>query len=241
MGGHHSKQSMKATSSIVTKVSSEQTQNCIQVADGTNLLNVYGNANVVTHITQDMTFEIKADCVNQMVESNKFEADLQNQIQQQLKSQDIAMTSWLSAGSDNQSAEIDNSVTTLISTKVIQNCLTSLTGRNVINIQGSNNVVSDVVQQQSQSALTSCIQGTKESNSTIANITNVANQALSHIDKNPFAFITDAIKAVVTSIAVLIGVVVVAVVMMVIVGKTLSLSKKKKHADLPPLHSHTPP
>lgn len=228
MGGHHSSQRFSSSTSIVTNATMNQTQSCLGIGNGENILEVLGSFNIIENVDQQLSFMIRQDCLNKLLEQNDFQTKIQSSISQQLKSQDVAMTQWLSAGSDNMEGSISNSVKTNITTNLVQTCLAKLSGRNIIYVQGSGNVVDSVVQSQAQSMVQSCMQGSKAANSTIADITNTANQHLEHTEKNPFAFITDAIKAAIQSVAVIAGVVVFAVVALVVLAKMMSHGSKRK-------------
>lgn len=230
MGGHHSKQTLSVSSSVVTDATMNQTQDCIAVTDGQNVVDVFGSGNVVTNVTQDMSFRVKQDCVNKLSAKTDFEQKLSNDVTQHLKDQDIALTSWLTPGSSDQSETIKNSVRTNITTNVVQKCLAQLSGQNVVNVRGTGNVVTHIVQKQSQNVVSSCMQGSQQSMTAITDITNVVNQQQKNVDKNPMAFITDAIQAAVRDVAVAIGIVIVAVVVLVVLGKLLS----KRHKKAPP-------
>lgn len=227
MGGHSSKQTISASNSILTKATLNQTQNCVAVAAGENVISLNGNYNTLSNVSQGIKITLDADCAQKEIQKDDFESKLQNDISQQLKSQDVAMTSWLSAGSDDQEANINNSVATMVQTNVIQTCYRSLSARNVINIRGSGNVLENIAQDQAATMVSNCYQSTEGSMKTTTDMTNIINQALSHIDENPFAFITDAIKAAVESVAVIVGIVILAIVVMVILAKHLSHKKKK--------------
>ena len=232
MGGHHSKQTLSMSSSIVTNAVLNQSQDCIAVSDGKNVLNVFGNANVVTNVDQEMTFTIKQDCKSTLAANDDFQGQLSNQIAQSLQDQDIALTSWLTPGTSTQSSAIANSVKTNIDTNLVQNCLTQMSGTNVVNVQGSANVVQNVVQKQSQSIMASCMQGNQQSLSTMTDITDITNQNLAHTSKNPLAFIPDAIQKAVEDVAIALGIAVVAIVLIVVLGKLISHRSRRRRAEV---------
>jgi hypothetical protein len=238
MGGHHSKQSLKKSSDIVTKSVLNQSQGCIAVSDGKNVLNVFGNANVVENVDQGMSFTIKQDCKSVLASDDKFQSQLSTQIAQSLKDQDIALTSWLTPGTSDQSQALSDSVRKNISTDLVQNCLTQLSGTNVVNVQGSANVVQNVVQKQSQGVVASCMQGNQQSLSTMTDMTDIVNQNEAHSSKNPLAFITDAIGAAVSDVAVAVGIAFVAIVLIVVLGKIFSHRRNHhgaKRTSAPPM------
>ena len=222
MGGHQSRQSLSVSSDIVTAATLSQSQDCISVSDGKNVLNVFGTGNVVQNVTQDMQFSINQNCSQMLQAKDDFQQKLNAEIAQSLKNQDVALTSWLTPGSSRQSETISNSVTTNITTDLVQKCLTQMSGTNVINVQGSANVVQNVVQKQSQSIMAGCMQGNKQSLSTMTDITDTVNQNQQNVSKSPLSFITDAISATVRNVVVAIAIMFISVVLLVVLGKVLS-------------------
>lgn len=219
MGGHHSKQTLSASSDVTTNAVFKQTQDCITATDGINVINVTGDGNVLSGVTQHLSFAMKQDCSSTMNANSTFQTKVQDQITQALKDQDVALTSWLSAGTSTQETHLAKSIQTNYTSDMAQKCLANMVGRNVINVQGSNNVLRDDLQEQSQSMITSCLQGNKQTLGTMTDISDIINQGLSHLDKNPFAFITDALQSIVRNLAIAAVVAIVAVVALVIMKK----------------------
>lgn len=233
MGPRNSKQSLSVSSDLVTNATLNQSQDCIVADFAENVINVQGSGNVVSGAKQGITFTVKQDCASTLDAKENFQASVNDQIAQSLKNQTTALMSWASPGSAKESINLSNSVTTNITTTMVQKCLATLQGRNVINIQGSGNVLENTKQDVSMKVLSSCMQGNTQALSTMTDITDTINQKQSNVDENPFGFITDAITAVVGDLAVAAVVVVVLVVLVVAIAGALGGSKKSP-APLPP-------
>lgn len=195
MGGRHSTQSVKDSSSVVTDALLEQVQSCVQTTDGKNVISVDGSDNRVEGDVQKMRISINKKCASSALAKNDFSAKLSSSVAQKLKDQNIALTSWASASKDDQSSLIANSIKRNVTTKVSQNCMTKISGSNVLDVRGTGNIVKNDVQLQTQSALSSCMQGTSSYNTATADVSNLANQYQQNISKNPLDFIANAIKA----------------------------------------------
>lgn len=234
MGGHSSKQSLSVSSALVTNATLNQTQDCLTSTSGENVINIFGDGNVAVNIDQTLTLTTTANCSSILGMKTDFDSKLNDQISQSLKSQDIALTSWLTPGSDNQSANINHSVTTNINTNLVQKCISSLSGRNVINVVGSQNVLKNDIQKQTASMLAGCMQSNSQSLSTMTDITDTINQHEVHTSENPLAFLTDALQAMVRDIAIAAAVVFVAVIFIVVAGKFMAKRARAKASGAKP-------
>lgn len=233
MGGHHSTQKVSTSSSVVVNATLSQTQSCMAVSDGQNVVNVEGIGNVVSGITQNMTFKVKQDCSSILAAQQNFSAKIADQVSQSLKNQTVALTSWASAGKDKNETNIRNSVATNIDQSMVQTCLAKMSGRNLVNVQGNSNVIQNVVQNMQQSMLSSCMQNTKSAMSTITDISDTVNQHAENIEKNPFAFITDAIQKVVEDLVVAAVIIVVVIALIVLGAKLLTRKAPVTPAAVP--------
>lgn len=221
MGGHHSTQSISASSSLLTNATLKQTQDCIAVTDGSNVIDVSGNANVLSGVTQNLTFTVKQDCLSKLESRDDFQQKLATEIAASLKDQSVAMMSWLTPGSSRQHTAINNSVTTNVTTETVQKCLSQLEGNNIVNVRGSGNVLSGIVQNMQQGLVGSCMQGTAQTLTAITDISDSINQKQSSVQKNPLSFLTDALQAMVQDIALSVAVIVLAIAGIYAIAKVL--------------------
>jgi len=200
MGGHQSRQTLSATGRVVTTATLAQMQNCQAHLEGQNVVTVDGEDNTVEGVHQDLALNYNKGCVQHQTSRQGFEESLSNTIAQSLKSQEVALTSWLSAGSSDQADVIKNLIRNDVTTNVVQDCMGELSGRNIVRVRGRGNVEKDVTQALEVSVVQKCMQGTANSMKAIAGVTNLANQHLSHVSTNPLSFIADAIHAVTGSL-----------------------------------------
>lgn len=228
MGGNQSSQSLSASLSIVTNATMDQVQSCITVSDSTNAVNITGSQNTVQGVRQNMSLVIKADCVSKLTQQNDFDSKLSDTISSKLAAQHISLLSWMSPGSESSADSINNTIKTNITTKLVQNCVTNISGTNVINVRGAGNIVRDVVQTQAISSLSSCMQGTNQSMKAVTDMSNLTNQSVTTTSKNPFAFITDGITAASEDIAATVGGIVVLIVLIVVAAEYMKHRDRKK-------------
>lgn len=239
MGGHQSRQSVSLSSSVITNATYSKTSNCINVAQGNNIFSLYGNNNVIENVDQSTSLSVDAKCAQDLTQSQDFMQDLANKVVGTLKTQEVALTSWMTPGKSTQDTNVSNVVQTNISTKDVQNCLTQLSGTNIFSVVGSGNVVRSVVQNLSENKFGGCLGSNSQVVKASSDISNAVNQAQSDVQKNPFAFITDAIQAAVADVAIAVGVVVVVVVMVIVVAKLIrKASEDRKNRSTEP---NTPP
>ena len=196
MGGHHSTQSVSASATVITNATMNQVQDCLMDMSHENIIRVFGDHNIINNETQSITFQVSSSCVNKLTQEQDFESKVQNSISQTLKDQDVAMMSWMTPGSDDQSTTINNTVKTNITTNVVQKCVGNLQGRNITNVVGSGNVMTNIVQEQASTFVSQCMQGTTSVTKTSTDMSDIINQHSDHTSKNPFSFISDAIAAV---------------------------------------------
>lgn len=233
MGGHHTKQTVNATTDIISNAVMNSMQNCVTYATGTQVISIDGTGNIVTQNVQSMTMSIQTDCVKQAVQSAEFFNDLTDQITQTIDQQTVALTQWLDSGSDTAESTINQSVTTNITENDIQNCLFSMNNKQLMVVKGDYNVLSGNVQQQKSSMVGQCLSNSTQASQAINDIANTTNQHSTYDSKNPFAFITDAFAAVFKSALAIAAVVFIMITILVIVFELGT--KKKKAAAAPAL------
>ena len=217
MGGHHSKQTVKTSTNVVTNALFKQTQTCIGMVDGINYIGVFGSGNVLNHIFQDLSITLDQKCVNCVTNKEDFQTKITNEIVQNLKDQEVARTAWMDSSGDDQKTDVSSSVTTNITTEVSQKCIATVSGMNVLVVHGSGNVIENATQKQSEQVVSECIQSTDQSIQTTNDISNNVNQYSQYTSKNPLAFITDAIEAMLKNLMVIAAVVFIAIVVLVLV------------------------
>nr|CAD5338270.1 Protein E248R [African swine fever virus] len=98
MGGSTSKNSFKNTTNIISNSIFNQMQNCISMLDGKNYIGVFGDGNILNHVFQDLNLSLDTSCVQKHVNEENFITNLSNQITQNLKDQEVALTQWMDAG-----------------------------------------------------------------------------------------------------------------------------------------------
>ncbi|QRY19157.1 BA71V-E248R (k2R) [African swine fever virus] len=212
MGGSTSKNSFKNTTNIISHSIFNQMQSCISMLDGKNYIGVFGDGNIINHIFQDLNLSLNTSCVQKHVNEENFITNLSNQITQNLKDQEVALTQWMDAGHHDQKTDIEENIKVNLKTTLIQNCVSALSGMNVLVVKGNGNIVENATQKQSQQIISNCLQGSKQAIDTTTGITNTVNQYSHYTSKNFFEFIADAISAVFKNIMVAAVVIVVIIV-----------------------------
>lgn len=242
MGGHHSRQSVSETTNTITNATYKSTQNCITVAIGSNTFSIYGNNNFVQNVDQSTSLSVDTACSQSILQDSNFSNSIANSVAQALKTQEQALESWATPGTSTSSAHVTNNIKTNITSDIVQNCLTQLSGQNVFSIIGSGNVTQGVLQSATLSKFGDCLSSGNTVTSASSRTTNSINQKMQDIQKSPFAFITDAIQAAVAEVAVIAGVVVLAIVLVVVIAKLLMRRKKAPPTAAPlPAPSYAPP
>jgi hypothetical protein len=100
--------------------------------DGTNYIGVFGSGNVLNNVFQDLSITLDQECVNRVVNQEDFQNNITNEIVQNLKDQEIALTQWMDSSGDDQHADITTNITTNITTEVAQKCISTISGMNVL-------------------------------------------------------------------------------------------------------------
>jgi hypothetical protein len=215
MGGHSTKQTVTANTSLVSNMYMSTTQNCLTVSQGTQVMYVGGSGNVFENNQQSMTLGADMKCVQNSVNQTKVNQNIQNEIVQKLKDQQVAMTQWLDTGKTEVSANIEQKVETTITINTIQNCIAGLTGKQIMAVSGQGNVFRNNVQTQALTVVTQCVQGSQNTQDMTTDIANTINQHSEYKSENPLAFITDAIQNVIKSVIMVAAIAFIVIVAMV--------------------------
>jgi len=238
MGGHQSIQSVDVSSTIVTDQTLDVTQDCTATMAGSQVMTVSGNNNVFTDNRQDMTMSVDMRCVDSMDQSAKFSSKINDNIKQYAENTDIAGLGWLDAGKDTAEANIVNNVTTNVTFDDTQNCMTALNGQQIMSVQGSGNVFSKNVQDQSYDMTKSCLMSGGQYSKVVNNFSDIVNQHSVYAAENFFAFIPDAIEATIVDSAAIAAIALIVIVILVLAFKALTSRKaraKKKGKEAPAL------
>lgn len=234
MGGHHSTQSSTESSSIMTNATLNVAQNCLSYVDGTQVIGIYGSGNVFRGNIQSSQLSVDMRCVDAMGQQGSFSDQLTSSIEQELADQEVALTQWLDSSSDTQKSAITQRIVEGITFTDVENCLASVDGTQLFVVDGSNNVIVDNLQEQTQNLATQCLLSGGQAANVVNDVTNTTNQHSTYDSENPFAFITDAIQSVFQSGAVLAVVLLIAVVLFAVVYKLATRRGKKSPTAVAP-------
>jgi len=229
MGGHQSKQSVNEIQQVVTNAVMTTTQNCIGLAQGTQFIGVFGDGNIVSENTQNLTLSFKSDCINTMDQSGSYETDLSSQLSQSLQDQTVAMTQWADNSKSSNSANISQYITTNINISNVQNCLSTLQGSQIITVRGNNNVVTKNAQNQVASMVGDCLMSGSQQSSSTATVADVINQKSQYKEENPMSFLTDALKGLGGNVMMILVVIFVVLIVIGIAYKMLTSEGKDVH------------
>jgi hypothetical protein len=227
MGGHESKQSVSIMTNVVGSAVQNVTQSCISYVNSDNVIAVDGNGNFVGGVTQTMSISVDSNCSADITQDAQFQNKLQNNISQLLKDQEIALTQWMDSSKDESNAAINQSISTNVTSNTVQTCLNIINSHNILNVSGNNNVVKDIIQSNTVSLISQCLLSQGQTSSAVNDITNTVNQHSEYTSKNPLAFITDAIEAMMKSAMVVIAVIFIVLICFVALFMILRHGKKK--------------
>lgn len=229
MGGHHSTQSANDTEDVVTTATFNATQNCLSYMDGTQVIAISGSGNIFEGNIQESELSVDMKCVDQMSQQGDFQNQLEASISQTLQDQEIALTEWMDPGGDSQESSIVQNVTNNITFDDVQNCLASLNGTQLFVVSGSNNVVVDNLQTQTMALAQECLMSGGQAADVVNDVTSNINQHSHYDSESPFAFITDAIEAMLKS-AMAIAAVVFVVIIVLVLAFEIGTRRKKPAA-----------
>ncbi len=219
MGGHHSTQTSKMTTNIITNATLNATQNCLSYMDGTQIISIHGSGIIFKGNIQESQLSVDMKCVDNINQKGDFENKIIDHLTQELKDQEVALTQWLDSSGDDQHSDITTNVVTNITFNDVQNCLASLNGTQMFIVSGNNDVVVDNMQKQTLSLAQQCLMSGGQATEVVNDVTNTLNQHSSYVAQNPFAFITDAITAILKSAMATAAVIFIAIVILVLVFK----------------------
>jgi hypothetical protein len=212
MGGHQSYQSSTQTVSDISTSIQKTTQKCVNTTSGLNIIDEHGNHNVIDGDTQSISYSIDAACSNNIFQKENYQVNLQDTMSQQLKDQELALTQWMDGSKDTNKTNINETLGTNIKSSTVETCLNSISGKNIQNYSGDNNVMKNIKQEDIASIVGGCALKQSQSTKAVSDITNTVNQHNDYKSKNPLAFITDAITALGKSLIEVIAVIFILVV-----------------------------
>ena len=227
MGGHTSKQSVDATTNVVTNATLNVSQNCLSYMDGTQVISIHGSGIIFKGNIQQSQLSVDMKCIDQMSQEGDFESQLTASITQQLEDEEVAATQWMDPSGDDQKTDITSNVTTNITFNDVQNCLATLNGTQLFVVSGSNDVIVDNMQEQTMTLAQQCLMSGGQTVDVVSDITNTVNQHSTYDSENPWSFIVDAIEAVLKSAMAIAAVVFIAIVILVMVFEVGTRRKKK--------------
>ena len=216
---------------MVTNAALNVTQNCLSYMDGTQVISIYGSGIIFKGNIQRSQLSVDMKCVDQVNQKGDFENKLIDTITQELQDQEQALTEWMDPA-DNQNTDITQNVTTNITFTDVQNCLAALNGVQLFIVRGSNDVIVDNLQDQTITLAQQCLLSGGQTTDVVNDMTNTINQHSVYDSESPFAFITDAIEAVLKSAMAIAAVVFIAIVILVVVFEIGTRRKKRGSAPL---------
>ena len=228
MGGHTSKQSIKASTSIAANIVQNTAQNCINVSYGGNTFSIDGNYNDISGVSQTVSVAVSAGCSTFAGQNTTFSNDLSHALTQFYDDQEVALTQWLDNSRDDQETNISQSVTANFTQSAVQSCVNNLNNINIFSVTGNGNVVKDVTQTVTLNVLSQCLLQNGQTNDVVSTITNTINQHGTYTSENPLAFITDAIGAVAKSALAVAAVIFIVIVCFVFLFMLMRRSSRQK-------------
>lgn len=226
MGGHSSKQTVSASTTVAANIVQATAQSCIGTSQGSNSVNVGGVGNTVDGVTQSVSLSVNMGCSTFSGQDSTFNNDLQNSLSQVLNDQGVALTQWMDGSRSDQASSIRQDVTTNFTQENVQNIVQKLNGYNVLNVQGVGNTVKDVAQTAALSVIATGLQQNGQTNAVVNSITNTVNQHGQYKSANPLAFITDAIQSSIRTVGIAIIAVIVILICFVLLVVALRRSRK---------------
>lgn len=230
MGPHHSTVTSSDTTGAISSYIQKLSANSISYADANNTLIIDGNDNVVNNVTQTITAKVNQSILDTDVQSISDSSSLANSVSQSLNDNTVAMTQWLDNSQETVNSTINSNVSNSVTESTIMDAVSSIDSTNLLLIEGSANVVSNIVQTSQTDAIQSRLLKSNSVNTAVNNITAATNQSSVYTSNNPLAPFTDAAKAMFADVAIAVVVVVIAVACFVFLVLLLRHIKKKRAA-----------
>ena len=200
MGAKHSVSS-SVLEAATTNVVQSTTQNCASFVDSGNQALVTGNGDVISNVAQQARVVYSASCPMTSASGADLSSVLDSAITGALGNTQVALTQWMDTSRDTVKTGISQAFTSAVTTETLQNCMGTVSGTNLLQVDGSGDVVYKLYQSQSADVLKNCAFGSSTGASVVADMTAAANQSLTATTKNPFAFLTDAFDAIASHFA----------------------------------------
>lgn len=194
MGGSTSRVSSASVLGSYAGAVLDQAQSCVSTAVGSNEVDVGGDGNTVGGVNQSLSLTVDIDCVARATQNRAFGNRVADSTVQRLADQGVALTQWMDAGVHDQSSDVRSNVSTSVHSDVAQHCLDSLSGSNVLRVEGRDNTVEGVTQDQTLRLVGSCLESTNSVLRSSSDTTNAVNQYQHDTNTNPLSFITDPFK-----------------------------------------------
>jgi hypothetical protein len=247
MGGTHSTLTVNDTLNIITNSILTVKQDCVTFVTTDNSIIQYGKHNTATNIIQSIKLKVSEYCLSDIKTDNNFSNDVATKITNALTNVGVAGAQWMDDDKNTMTTTIAQDIKTSIVTTDIQDCMVTLSGKNLVQQSGVENVIVGAIQTDTLDVMKSCVQKLDEMNTLTNVITTTVNQSDSNTEKNmfdPFAkmfdHMMDALNTLLKLPLELVMVVVVGlfafiilIVFIIMIGHALGGHKQKQQKTTP--------
>lgn len=196
MGNGGSKVSAQIISEAVSKVSAQYTQKCAVQLTGSQILSIASDKNVTLRgvtITQNFTLN-NGLCVAKDATNETLQRSIANSIQQVAQEQGIALLPAFQGA--KAKTNIENTIKSEVNIKKLQECSSTASMQQVVNIVAKGNVNLDQVNMnQTIKSFQNCLSESLLKSGVLDKIIDVAKEDAKAKAKNPLDAVTNMIKA----------------------------------------------
>ncbi len=238
MGTNQSVSTTDTTSVVSTQIQNT-TGGCMFSDDASNTIDISGNDNVVSGVTQSEKVMMSDTCVSSALSNSNLADSLANQIMSGSSNSSSSFWSAFGWTGNSTKANISNYISQFSINDTANTCSTNLNGNNVLAIVGNNNVVEGISQTEVDNLYGNCVLTTGGTNDMINTITDATNQTATNSANNPISPIIDSIESMFKNFAdiFIVGLVLIMVFILVkVLVKSSSLAHGGNHKDIKHVH-----
>lgn len=198
-GGSKQTIKQKLMTDIGVSISAAVRNSCAAVIDGSQIIKIVGDNNVILNIEQEAYYSVSATCTadNQML--NEVIADITNKFTAEMKKNTDALTDAFKAlvGSGDEQKmqnEINVRLSSALTAEVMNNCIAKISHDQVQIVLGNNNIYAGNTQKAMASSSVNCIASNEQVNNVLAEMFNQSKWDEDYEVKGPFDFLGNIVN-----------------------------------------------
>lgn len=204
MGGQSSKSKAQIVKDVVNEVIVKNIVNCSYQVTQEQGINVTGSGNVLDNIGMKQSFMININCANIVKSETTVQNDIADKIVQSAAAQGEVLVGALGRERSEVKTDVLNKIKNQINKTNIMNCMNAINAKQVININGNNNIIQNVTLEQHQKMVSDCIQNLVDKTELMTDLQTEVKSTSSAIEMGLFGWLTSGYGMIVLIVLIIV-------------------------------------